>query len=95
LLEVAVVVVALADFLIDLVSLLALFPLQLLLLDAFDPVDVGLLSFHPAAVVADDVLMSKLRDRLYLLHARVLQQGLLAVLSGVTIPELHVNFDLF
>lgn len=95
LLEVAVVVITLADFLVNLISLLALFTLELLLLDALDPVNVGLLSLNPTAVVANDVLMSKLRDCLNLLHTRVLQQGMLAILSRVTILEFHVNFYLF
>lgn len=57
LLKVAVVVISLTNFLVDFVSLLALFPSELLFLDPLDPFNIRLLSLHPASVVADYVLV--------------------------------------
>lgn len=90
---VAVVVVALADLFINLVSLLALSPLQLLLLNPLHPVQVGLLRFDPAALVADNVFVVEFGDGLDFLHRRVREKGLLAILGLIAVSELHMNFD--
>lgn len=92
-LVVAVVVVALADLFINLVSLLALSPLQLLLLNPLHPVQVGLLRFDPAALVADNVFVVEFGDGLDFLHRRVREKGLLAILGLIAVSELHMNFD--
>lgn len=92
-LVVAVIVIALADLFINLVSLLALLPLQLLLLNPLHPVQVGLLRFDPAALVADNVFVVELGDGLDFLHGRVREEGLLAILGLIAVSELHMNFD--
>lgn len=93
--KVTVIIVPLIDLFIYFISLLTLFALLLLLLDALESVEVGFLSFNPATIVSYNVLVREFWNSFDLLHARVLEEGLLPIFSLVTVVELHVNLDFF
>lgn len=91
---ITVIIVPLTDFLVNFVDLLALLSAGLLVLNALHAVKVWLLRFDPGAFVCNYVFMVQFRNGFDLLHYWVRLECQYSIFLRITVPELHVDFDL-